>query len=141
MPNSFRGQRCKDWTTLGVGELLVWIGITYKMGTLGRARAGHYWSSDPDFGNDFIRSVMGKNRYNAITSNLSFAARGTANGWAKISWLDEVLAAACRAAIGITQRFAIDESMIKCLSRYCPWLQYMPKKPIKRGMCSCSHTL
>lgn len=34
---------------------------------------------------------------------------------------------------GITQHVAIDESMIKMLSKFCPWLQYMPKKPIKWG--------
>ena len=73
------------------------------------------------------------NRYVAITSNLSFAPRDTRTGWAKISWLDGVIRAACRCAVGITQHMAIDESMIKVLSKFCPWLQYMPKKPIKRG--------
>ena len=111
----------------------MWIGITFKMGTLGRARAGHYWMNDDDFGNETIKSAMLKNRYNAITANLSFAPRGAAGGWDKIGWLDAVLMVQCMAAIGITSAFAIDESMIKCLSKYCPWLQYMPKKPIKRG--------
>ena len=83
---------------------------------------------------------MRKNRYNAITSNLSFAPRGAASGWNKISWLDNILRKACRAAVGITQHAAVDESMIKCLSKYCPWIQYMPKKPIKRGMCMNTHT-
>ena len=81
---SFREQRIKDWKPLGVGELLVWMGITYKMGTLGRARAGHYWMMDDDFGSKTIRAAMHKNRYNSITSMLSFAPRGTPGGWAKI---------------------------------------------------------
>mmetsp|Transcript_44547 Transcript_44547/g.104453 ORF Transcript_44547/g.104453 Transcript_44547/m.104453 type:complete len:93 (-) Transcript_44547:24-302(-) len=27
------------------------------------------------------------------------------------------------------QHLAIDESMDKCLSKYCPFLQYLPRKP------------
>ena len=76
---------------------------------------------------------MVRSRYESITSNLSFAPRGTRPGWSKISWLDAIIRAACRAAVGFTQHMTIDESMIKVLSKYCPWLQYMPKKPIKRG--------
>ena len=115
----------------------MWIGITLKMGTLGRARASHYWSKDGDFGNDVIKASMKENRYAAITANLSFAPRGTASGWPKISWLDGVLRSRCRAACGITQHATVDESMIKMLSKFCPWLQYMPKKPIKWGKCMC----
>ena len=76
---------------------------------------------------------MKEPRYADITAHLSFAPRGTASGWAKLEWLDGVIKAACQKACGITQHCAVDESMIKCLSRYCPWIQYMPKKPIKRG--------
>ena len=130
---SFKQRRAKDWTTLSAGELLVWIGITLRMGTLGRARASHYWCEVDGLSDSTISSSMLKNRYKVITANLSFAPRGSPSGWAKISWLDKVLRAACRAATGITQHVAIDESMIKCLSKFCPWIQYMPKKPIKRG--------
>ena len=130
---SFKQRRSKVWRDLSAGELLVWMGITLRMGTLGRARAGHYWCNVDGLHDDTIGASMSKNRYNAITANLSFAPRGSPTGWAKISWLDTVLRKACRAATGLTQHVAIDESMIKVLSRFCPWLQYMPKKPIKRG--------
>ena len=103
------------------------------MGTLGRARASHYWSNEEGFFDATIKSCMTEQRYADITSHLSFAPRGTAGGWAKLQWIDDVIKNACRLACGITQHAAIDESMIKCLSRYCPWIQYMPKKPIKRG--------
>ena len=110
------------------------------MGTLGRARASHYWMMDDDFGNDSIRSVMTKNRYMSITSNLTFASRGTPGGWAKIEWLDGVLRIQCRTATGITQSMAVDESMFKVLSKYCPWIQFMPRKPIiKRGASQSCH--
>ena len=111
----------------------MWIGITLRMGTLGRARAGHYWSDTDGLFDSTIKSSMYKNRYNAIAANLSFAPRGAPSGWAKISWLDGMLQKACRNASGITQHVAVDESMIKILSKLCPWIQFMPKKPIKRG--------
>ena len=131
---SFKERRAKDWKPLSAGELLVWIGITLRMGTLGRPRACHHWCGVDGLHDEFIASSMHKNRYKYITANLSFAPRGTAPGWAKISWLDDILRKACRAATGITQHIAVDESMIKCLSRFCKWIQYMPKKPIKRGV-------
>ena len=112
----------------------MWIGISFKIGCLGRSRVTHYWSKVDGFGDTTIRSTMKLNRYREIASNLTFAPRGTAGGWAKISWLDSVLRSACRAACGITQHVAVDESMIKCLSTFCKWIQYMPKKPIKRGI-------
>ena len=74
---SFMDQRAKNWKPLGAGKLIVWMGITYKMGSLGRARASHYWMMDDDFGCDSIRSAMVRNRYMAITANLSFAPRGS----------------------------------------------------------------
>ena len=130
---SFREQRIKGWRHLCVGELLVWIGITIKMGTLGRCRAAHYWSSVDGFGDGAIKATMKKNRYNEITGNLAFAPRGTPGGWAKIGWLDEWLRKRCQEGCGITGRCAVDETMIKSLCKLCPWIQYMPKKPIQWG--------
>lgn len=134
-PGSKKERRCKRWFPLTAGELLVWIGISLKMGTLGRSRVSHYWSNEPGFGDDIIKSCMNSDRYMDIAANLAFAPRGTARGWPKLEWLDGVLKAACQAACGITQHFTVDESMIKLLSRFCAWIQYMPKKPIKRGLC------
>ena len=54
---------------------------------------------------------------------------GKLNGWIQFCGL-----AAGRSACGITQHFAVDESMIKCLSKFCKWIQHMPKKPITRGI-------
>ena len=130
---SFKQRRRKGWRTLTSGELMVWLGITLKMGTLGRNRMAHYWSKEDGFGDDKIRSCMTKNRYAEIAAMLSFAPRGARGGWNKISWLDDVMRNKCRKACGITQKFVVDESMMKCLSQFCPWIQYMPKKPIKRG--------
>ena len=57
-PGSKRERRCKRWFSLTAGELLVWIGISLKMGTHGRSRVSHYWSNEPGFGDDSIKSCM-----------------------------------------------------------------------------------
>ena len=81
-------------------------------------------------GVDEVKQVWSK-----IKAHLTFAPpRGTDNGWSKVTWLDEILRRACRDACGITQHFEVDESMIKCLSEFCKWIMYMPKKPIKCGI-------
>ena len=73
-------------------------------------------------------------RWQQILANLSFAIPGTASGYAKIRMVDEWLRRRCQLAMLITQHFAVDESMIKCFSRFCSWNQYMPRKPIKWGI-------
>ena len=119
---------------LTVGELIVWIGIRVRMGLLNKKRSSHYWSPLPGVGDPVIRQAMLQERFNMITSALSFAPLGTKSGWAKFSYVDQAVRAACRLAVGITQHLAIDESMIKCYSRYCRWKQFMPRKPIKTGI-------
>ena len=109
------------------------MGIAIKMGTLGRCRAAHFWSNVDGFGDETIKGSMKKNRWKQIASNLSFAPRGAPPGWGEIKWLDEFLRRKCREACGITQNCSVDESMFKCLCKMCPWIQFMPNKPIKWG--------
>ena len=128
-------QRCKGWShDLTVGELMVWIGIVFKMGAIGHKRIHHYWSKRDGFGVDSIRNVMTFKRFSHISSHLSFAPLGTESGWSKVSEVDAYLQSRCFLAMCITQHMTIDESMLKCLSRYCPWIVYMPRKPIKMGI-------
>ena len=60
---SFKAPRIKGWSVLTSGELLTWMGITLKIGCLGRSRVSHYWSEVSGFGDATIRSAMTKNRY------------------------------------------------------------------------------
>ena len=104
------------------------------MGAIGHKRVNHYWSKRDGFGVDSIRNAMTFKRFSQITSNISFAPIGSSHGWSKIAEVDEYLQQRCRLAMSITQHFTIDESMLKCLSKYCPWIVYMPRKPIKMGI-------
>ena len=104
------------------------------MGLLNKKRVSHYWSKLPGVGDPVIMGAMKQERFRLITSALSFAHPWAAAGWVKFAYVNHAVRAACRTAVGITQHFAIDESMIKCFSRYCSWKQFMPRKPIKTGI-------
>ena len=132
---TIRERRCKGWEhDLTIGELLVWIGIVFKMGAIGHKSVNHYWSKRDGFGVQSIKSAMTFKRFSHISSMLSFAPLGTTSGWAKIASVDAYLQLRCRLAMNISQHMTIDESMLKCLSKYCPWIVYMPRKPIKMGI-------
>ena len=140
-PDGIPEQRCKGWHhDLTVGELLVYIGIMFKMGAIGHKRVKHYWSKRKGFGVDGIRDCMTLKRFEQITAHLSFAPLNSDSGWAKISEVDEYLQARCILAMTITQMMTVDESMMKCLSKWCPWIVYMPRKPIKMGIKVHMHT-
>ena len=127
--------RLSQWEfPLTVGELLVYIGIRIRMGLNHKKRVSHYWSDREGIGDPVIKAAMKYARFKHITSCLSFARPSAPSGWGKFHYVDACVRAACRAAVGITQHFAIDESMIKCFSRYCSWKQFMPRKPIKTGI-------
>lgn len=52
----------------------------------------------------------------------------------KIRELDDALQENCGSAWVLSKYLAIDESMMRCASRYCPILQYLPRKPVKWGI-------
>ena len=133
--NAKAKQQCRGWQhNLTVGELIVWIGIVFKMGAIGHNRVCHYWSERDGFGVKKIKAVMTHKRFGHIAAWLTFAPLGTASGWAKIAEVDEYLQRRCRMEASITQHMTVDESMIKVLSKLCPWIVYMPRKPIKLGI-------
>ena len=142
-PDGTEEQRCKGWQhDLTVGELLVYIGIMFKMGAIGHKRVKHYWSKRKGFGVDGIRDSMNLKRFEQITAHLTFAPLNSDAGWAKISEVDEYLQARCLLAMTISQQLmTVDESMMKCLSKWCRWIVYMPRKPIKVHIHTHTHLL
>jgi hypothetical protein len=151
--------RQSDFKPLSAGELYVWIGIVITMGFYGLKRIRHYWNTSTFPGDDGcvvpdIVNNMTRNRFLQIYANLSFynpigglhfcfgnPVRCECNAdrpedgdpfW-KIRWVWEYLRAKCQEAMNPCQHFAIDESMARLVSRYCPHKQMQPMKPIKFG--------
>lgn len=52
----------------------------------------------------------------------------------KMRQLDTDLQKKCDSAWNALQHIALDEAMIRCLSKRCPILRYLPRKPIKWGI-------
>ena len=59
-----------------VDELIVWIGIVFKMGAVGHNRVCHYWSERDGFGVKKIKQAMTHKRFAQITAWLTFAPLG-----------------------------------------------------------------
>ena len=69
------------------GELLVWIGIRIRIGVLNKKRVSHYWSKMDGVGDPVIRNTMKEERFNCVTSALSFSRPTTLSGWPKVSYV------------------------------------------------------
>ena len=66
--------RLSNWQRpLTAAELLVWIGIRFRMGVMGKQRVSHYWSNRPGHGDPIIRSVMTKNRFLQVYHMYTFS--------------------------------------------------------------------
>ena len=128
--------RTKGWSTLDVGEMIVWCGIQMKMGVLNKKRVSHYWCKREGFGDPIIQRVMKCLRFTSITTNLSFAPPGSKSGYTKYEMVDKHLKQQCQRAMNKTQKCTGDETMIETHSTYAPKV-YMERKPIKWGMKVC----
>ena len=140
-PESLVGRkRIKGWFPLTVAEFLVWIGILIKMGPAGkRRRTNHYWSNLNGLRDDDIKAAMKLQRFLDIYAQLSFMMPNDETSYLgdklrKIRWVNDYLAERVEAAWVLFQYLAIDESMMKATTRWCPFLQHMPRKPIKLGI-------
>lgn len=100
-----------------------------------------YWSSDDYFGNQGIKKVMAKNRYEEISCYLYFSdssvepARGTP-GFDRLSKSRPIfnsILGNCQTKFKPTKNLSVDEGMIGFRGRLS-FRQYMPAKPTKYGI-------
>ena len=97
-----------------------------------------YWSSDDFFGNQGIKKVMPKNRFQEISCYLHFndsstePARGTPgfDHLYKIRPIFNSVLAKCQSNFQPTKNLSVDEGMIG-YRRRVSFRQYMPAKPNK----------
>lgn len=100
-----------------------------------------YWSSDDYFGNQGIKKVMAKNRYEEISCYLYFSdssvepARGTPgfDRLYKIRPIFNSILGNCQTKFKPTKNLSVDEGMIGFKGRLS-FRQYMPAKPTKYGI-------
>lgn len=134
-------QRLGRWRDVNKDEMKAYFGICVIMGLNILPKVANYWSSDVFLGNEAIKRVMPKNRFEEISQyfhlndSTSEPARGEEN-------YDRLYK--CRPALTMilrnvqrcyfpTKNISIDEGMIAFKGRLS-FRQYLPAKPTKYGI-------
>ncbi|KAL9978523.1 hypothetical protein ACROYT_G016049 [Oculina patagonica] len=134
-------QRLAKWRDITKPELKAYFGICVIMGLNILPKVADYWSSDIFMGNEGIKRVMPKNRFEEISQylHLNDTSREPARGEANFDRLYK-----CRPALTAvlrnvqrcyspTKNISIDEGMIAFKGRLS-FRQYLPAKPTKYGI-------
>ena len=157
-----RRPRRRDWEPLTVPELKVFLGIAIYAGAHPRRRYGLYWDTSGQGHDDqHVAAAMKKNRYAPssfpfprdlpqafetktlrrffeIYAMLTFMMpddeENLDDRLRKIRQVDDALLRKTKEAFVAGQFLCFDEMMLRCLSSFCKFKQFMPLKPIKCGI-------
>lgn len=117
-------------------EILIIIGCTLVMAYNRVPHIEMYWSQNKSLGNRTIQSAITRDRFKLLSSKLYFNKPVKPEGASKTYYVDELIQClkyTFQKARTESTFQSIDESMIKFKGR-SSMKQYMPKKPIKRGI-------
>ena len=134
-------ERLANFVLVTRAEIKAFMGINIIMGIAKLPQVALYWSSDDYFGNQGIKKVMSKNRFEEIGSYLHFndssvePARGTLgfDCLYKIRPIFNSILGNCQTKFKPTKNLSADEGMIGFRGRLS-FRQYMPAKPTKYGI-------
>ena len=141
----------KDWMPVNNSDIKAFFAIRFIQGINSLPSERHFWSKNPILGNVKVQNVMSRNRYLKINTYLHFNDSSTAlpredvnhDKLHHIRPLIDRLAETFAAQYMPSRENAIDEGLVKFKGRL-GFKQYMPMKPIKRGikvwMCADSIT-
>ena len=126
---------------LTMPELKAFLGISIVMGLNPTPQYSCYWSRSCFMGNEGVKKLMTKNRYEVISQYLHVSDRETEvprgqdghDRAAKIRPLMNILGPLFRRMKRPTEHQTIDEAMHKYKGRSA-LMQYMADKPVKRGL-------
>lgn len=122
--------------TTSAKEIMIVTGVSLIMHYNRVPTFAMYWSTNPSLGNEAIKNAISRDRCQLLLSKLYFNEPEKPQNCAKTYYIDEVVSCfkqtfqGCRSD-SIHQ--SIDESMAKFKGR-SSLKQYMPLKPIKRGV-------
>lgn len=131
----------KYWTETSASELRSYVGINILMGISSLPEADMYWSKNVYIGNQGIQNIMTCNRYQKLGQYFHVSDRATepAKGQPgydklyKVRPIIEHVQGTFPSAYSLSREIAVDEAMVKYTGRL-GFRQYMPAKPIKRGI-------
>lgn len=135
--NLYIHQSQKRVPILTKAEFYGFIGINMVMGYHELPSWKHYWNQDPDLSVPFISSVLSRNRFLQILSNIHLndnnaMPEGNTDKLYKLRPLIDSLNNQYAKLYSVSRYVSVDESMILFKGR-SSLKQYNPMKPIKRG--------
>lgn len=129
------------WVETTVTEMRAFLGINILMGICQMPEADMFWSSNNLLGNVGVQNIMTCNRFQKIlqyfhVSDRSAEPRRGDEGYDRLykvrNVIDRVSETFLR-GFTLSQQASVDEAMIAYTGRLS-FRQYMPAKPVKRGM-------
>lgn len=128
--------RMKSWTNTTNNEIRAFLGVTLAMGLTQVPSLNLYWSKDKLFHNQFISSVMSRDRYFLLLKFLHFVDNSTADTTNRLYKIENILSKLISNYQDILQPgkiLVIDESMVPFRGRL-HFRQYIPNKTHKYGV-------
>ena len=131
----------KKWYPTTPDEMKAFIGINIIMGIDQKPAIAHYWSTDPYLGNQGIRSVIPRERFEALNRylHLNDSEQMPSRDDAAYDPLYKLRPLIDHCQQNFKDQYipgcdmSVDEGMIKYMGRLY-FRQYTPKKPIKYGI-------
>ncbi|KAL5510165.1 hypothetical protein EMCRGX_G005660 [Ephydatia muelleri] len=129
------------WKQVDMQEIKAYLGFNMLMGLVQMPEIEDYWKTDPHFYYAPIATRISRTRFKEITrylhftDNTSLVPRGQ-RGHDKLGKVRPVITAVSSALLSsynMGNECVVDEAMIAFQGRWC-LKQYLPKKPIKRGI-------
>ena len=129
------------WTKVTVEEFCAFLGFMILMGLTHLPSLPDYWSKDPAFRYGMIADRISRDRFLEIMRYLHFNDNSTQlppdhpnyNKLGKVKHVIDCLNTQFEAVYGMHRDVSVDEAMIPFKGR-SSLKQYMPKKPVKRGI-------
>ncbi|XP_039967518.1 piggyBac transposable element-derived protein 4-like [Bactrocera tryoni] len=134
--NKCKGQQQKMIKLTDKGEMQKIIGCMLIMSYNKLPGLKHYWSQKESMGNRTIENCISRDRYMVLTSKLYFSQPNKPPDATKSYYVDDLISCLKHSFSKCRQDSpfqSIDESMTKFKGR-SSLKQYMPLKPIKRGI-------
>ena len=135
------GEKYESWKPIDVADLKAFLGFNIFMGLNQLPSIDDYWKRSPVYHYAPIAERISRSRYKEISRYLHFVDNSTLaspgsqeyDRLGKVRPLVEHIMSRCASLYNPSKELAVDEAMIKFQGR-SSLKQYMPQKPIKRGI-------
>ena len=138
---TMRQEKLEKWVPISASDIRAFLGFQMLMGINNLPEIYDYWRKDPVYHYASVADRISRDRFREISRYLHYADNSTLSPpgsdnydrLGKVRPLLNYLQSRFMAVYTPGQQLAVDEAMIKFQGR-SSLKQYMPKKPIKRGI-------